>query len=355
VGIASWCDAESLWYASTDGTGNACGRVNLDGTREEFWRDDDFIGDAVTTPACVVADGASEVWTTHQAHGVPPELAEFDFAEHRWTRKTTVNDDIIDGYLFPDVKTVRWQGEGGVEIEGVLMTPSGATGPLPTIVCVHGGPTWNWGAYFSNSEPNAVLLASAGYACLMPNPRGSSGRGHEFAQAVIGDGGGVDYRDIMAGVDHCVESGIADPRRLGIAGLSYGGYMAGWAIGQTDRFAASVAMSVVANYVSFHLTSEVWWYDKAILSGDWNDSSSQYAERSPVTHAHHASTPTLILQGADDRCTPVSQAEELFNALAEANVDVELVVYPREGHVPVEREHALDAIKRTQAWFDRHL
>ncbi len=355
VGIASWCDAESLWYASTDGTGNACGRVNLDGTREEFWRADAFIGDAVTTPACVVADGASEVWTTHQAHGVPPEIARFDVGEREWTRMTTFNDEVIDGCVFPDVATIRWQGEDGVEIEGVLMTPAGAAGPLPTIVCVHGGPTWNWGSYFSNSEPNAVLLASAGYACLMPNPRGSSGRGHEFAQAVIGDGGGVDYRDIMAGVDHCVATGISDPDRLGIAGLSYGGYMAGWAIGQTDRFAASVAMSVVSNYVSFHLTSEVWWYDKAILSGDWYDSSSQYAERSPVTHAHRATTPTLILQGADDRCTPVSQAEELFNALAEAGVDVELVVYPREGHVPVERAHARDAIERTQAWFDRHL
>jgi len=105
-------------------------------------------------------------------------------------------------------------------IEGVLMTPKGATGPLPTIVCVHGGPTWNWGAYFSDSEPNAVLLASAGYACLMPNPRGSIGRGHEFAQAVIGDGGGVDYRDIMAGVDYCIAEGISDADRLGIAGLS---------------------------------------------------------------------------------------------------------------------------------------
>ena len=93
--------------------------------------------------------------------------------------------------------------------------------------------------------------------------------------------------------------------------------MAGWAVGQTDRFAAAVAMSVVSNYVSFHLTSEVWWYDHAILEGDWNDPASQYADRSPVTHAHRCTTPTLILQGAEDRCTPVSQAEELFTALAE--------------------------------------
>ena len=355
VGIASWCDNDSLWYARTDGTGNACGRIHLDGRCEELWRGDAFIGDAVTTPACVVTEGATTVWTTHQAHAVAPELATFDHGEHQWTRLTSFNDHITDGRVFPDATTISWKGEGGVDVEGVLMTPKGGTGPFPTIVCVHGGPTWNWGAYFSDSEPNAVLLASAGYACLMPNPRGSIGRGHEFAQAVIGDGGGVDFRDIMAGVDHCIAAGITDPDRLGIAGLSYGGYMAGWAVGQTDRFSAAVAMSVVSNYVSFHLTSEVWWYDKAILTGEWHDASSQYAERSPITYAHRATTPTLILQGAEDRCTPLSQAEELFNALAEADVDVEMVVYPREGHVPVERAHALDAINRTQAWFDKHL
>lgn len=355
VGLVEWCDDASLWYARTDGTGNACGRIWLDGRLEERWRDDAFVGDAVTTPACVVTDDAADVWTTHQAHGSAPELARFDHEERAWVRRTSFNDHIVEGRVFPDARTIRWDGEDGAEIEGVLMTPAGARGPLPMIVCVHGGPTWNWGAYFSDSEPNAVLLASAGYACLLPNPRGSIGRGHAFAQAVIGDGGGIDFRDVMAGVDHCVAEGIADPGRLGISGLSYGGYMAGWAVGQTDRFAAAVAMSVVADYVSFHLTSEVWWYDHAILKGTWNDPSSQYAERSPVTHAHRCSTPTLIIQGAEDRCTPPGQGEELFNAIAATGTEVELVVYPREGHVPLERAHALDAIRRTQAWFDEHL
>jgi dipeptidyl aminopeptidase/acylaminoacyl peptidase len=355
VGRAAWCDDGSLWYARTDGTGNACGRIWLDGRREERWRDDAFIGDAVTTPSCVITGDAAAVWTTHQAHGMAPELARFDHDAGAWSRLTGFNDAIVAGRVFPDVRTIRWAGEDGVEIEGLLMTPAGAEGPLPMIVCVHGGPTWNWGAYFSDSEPNAVLLATAGYACLLPNPRGSVGRGHAFAQGVIGDGGGIDFRDIMAGVDHCIAEGIADAERLGISGLSYGGYVAGWAVGQTDRFRASVAMSVVADYVSFHLTSEVWWYDQAILEGDWNDPTSQYLDRSPTTHAHRSTTPTLIIQGAEDRCTPVSQAEELFNALAASGCEVELVVYPREGHVPVERAHALDAIDRTQAWFDGHL
>jgi dipeptidyl aminopeptidase/acylaminoacyl peptidase len=185
--------------------------------------------------------------------------------------------------------------------------------------------------------------------------RGSIGRGHAFAQAVIGDSGGMDFQDVMAGGDHCVAIGVADPERLGIPGLSYGGYMAGWAVTHTDRFKAAVAMSVVSNYVSFHLTSEVWMYDEMILLGEWNDPTSQYVERSPVTHAHRCRTPTLVIQGGEDRCTPVGQGWELADAIAASGTEVGLVVYPREGHVPMERAHALDAIRRTQAWFDRHL
>jgi dipeptidyl aminopeptidase/acylaminoacyl peptidase len=86
VGRATWCADDSLWYARTDGTGNACGRIWLDGRLEERWRDDAFVGDAVTTPGCVVTEDASAVWTTHQAHGVPPELARFDPSSGGWTR-----------------------------------------------------------------------------------------------------------------------------------------------------------------------------------------------------------------------------------------------------------------------------
>ncbi len=128
VGLASWCDDDSLWYANTDGTGNACGRIWLDGRREERWRGDAFIGDAVTTPACAVTDDAATVWTTHQAHGQPPELARFDHDSGQWSRLTSFNDHIVEGRVFPDVRTIRWAGEDGVEIEGLLMTPRGADG-----------------------------------------------------------------------------------------------------------------------------------------------------------------------------------------------------------------------------------
>ena len=173
VGLASWCDDESLWYASTEGVRNACGRLWLDGRREERWRDDAFIGDAVTTPACVVTPDAADIWTTHQAHGVAPELARFDHANTAWVRVTSFNDRITDGRVFPDVRTIAWMGEGSVEIEGLLMTPRGAEGPLPTIVCVHGGPTWNWAP--TSPTPNRMRCSWRRQAMRVccPTPAGA--------------------------------------------------------------------------------------------------------------------------------------------------------------------------------------
>ena len=356
VGLASWCDADSLWYARTDGTGTATGRIRLDGRCDEVWVGPAFIGGNVVKPQCAVSEGAATVFTTHEAHGIPPEIARLDTASREWTRLTDFNAALTaDDPAWPDARVMRWAAPDGLEIEGWLMTPRGATGPLPLIAAVHGGPTWCWSAYFSESEPNGVVLADAGFAVLLPNPRGSTGRGHAFAQGVIGDPGGGDFADIIAGVDACIAAGIADPERLGIAGLSYGGYMAGWAVGQTERFKAAVAMSVVADFRSFHLTSEVAAWDEGILDGRWDDPVGAYTERSPVIHAHRCTTPTLVTAGALDRCTPVEQGHQLYAALVEAGAETELVIYPREGHIVVERDHALDQIRRTTAWFERHL
>ena len=328
VGGVTWADADRLWYARYDGTGTAIGELWLDGRREERWAGDAFIGAEITKPTLVLA-GDGTVFSTHQAHAQPPELAPFDprtgrlapaHGLQRWRHRRP---------HFPDVRQVRWPApDDGLEIEGRLYTPHGATGPLPLVVAVHGGPTWNWNAYFSDSEPNAVLLADAGYAVLQPNPRGGSGRGHAFAEQLLGDPGGIDLRDILAGVDWCVAEGIADPARIGIAGLSYGGYMAGWAVTQSDRFAASVAISVVADFRSFFLTSEEAAWAVSIVPGDWNDVGGPYDQYSPITHAHRATTPTLVIAGELDRCTPVSQGELLFGALAAAGCETELVVFP---------------------------
>jgi len=131
--------------------------------------------------------------------------------------------------------------------------------------------------------------------------------------------------------------------------------MASWAVTQTDRFAASVPLAVVTDWTSFHYTTNIGHFDVLFLQGDPNDPAGPYPQRSPVFHAEKCKTPTLILHGEDDLCTPLPQATEFYNALIEAGCEAELVVYPREGHGWTEREHQIDSWNRVRDWLAKHL
>jgi dipeptidyl aminopeptidase/acylaminoacyl peptidase len=185
--------------------------------------------------------------------------------------------------------------------------------------------------------------------------RGSVGWGPEFAEANLGDMGGGDFQDILTGIDALVRDGIVDDRRVAITGGSYGGFMACWAVTQTDRFAAAIPEAVVTDWVSFHSTTNIGQFDRLYLQADPYDAQGDYTRRSPVYHAGKSRTPTLILHGEDDLCTPLSQAVEFYKALVEAGCETELVVYPREGHGWTEREHQIDSWNRTRDWLARHL
>jgi dipeptidyl aminopeptidase/acylaminoacyl peptidase len=156
-------------------------------------------------------------------------------------------------------------------------------------------------------------------------------------------------------VDALVEAGTVDDARVAIMGGSYGGFMSCWAITQTDRFAAAIPQAVVSDWTSFHLTTNIGQFDVLFLDSDPYDPAGEYPRRSPALHARDCKTPTLIMHGAEDLCTPLGQAQELYNSLVEAGCETELVVYPREGHGWLEWEHQLDAWERIRAWLDRHL
>jgi dipeptidyl aminopeptidase/acylaminoacyl peptidase len=200
------------------------------------------------------------------------------------------------------------------------------------------------------------LLVSRGYAVLHPNPRGSSGRGREFAAAVVGDMGGADTHDYLSGIDAMVERGIADPERIGTIGVSYGGYMSAWLVTQDSRFKAAVAGSPVTEWYSFTFTSNIprwglWFLDNA----DPEEIGNQAHTRSPVLHASKATTPTLLTAGANDRCTPAGQAREFYQALTGHGVDSELVIYPQEGHGVSRFPAVTDYLTRVVTWFDRYM
>jgi dipeptidyl aminopeptidase/acylaminoacyl peptidase len=248
-----------------------------------------------------------------------------------------------------------------LEIDGLLILPPGrsrADGPFPLITLVHGGPYGRFADALQLSwSPSGQWLAAAGYAVFLPNPRGGLGHGNDFADRVAGAVGKEDWGDIVSGLDRLLEQGVADPDRLGIGGWSQGGFMTAWAVGQTDRFRAAVMGAGVSDWAMMLAEGDLPSFE-VLLGGSaaWDGPGPhRHAELSPISYAHRVKTPVLILHGERDERVPVSQGRFFARALRRHNAPFELVVYPREPHGLKERNHQLDAIRRTRAWFDRWL
>jgi dipeptidyl aminopeptidase/acylaminoacyl peptidase len=355
ISSIGWLDADTLWFAGWDGFGSRFGAVDLDGEVRWTKAEDAIVGPNSFHARLEPIPGGSGFVAIREALRQPPEVVRSpDRSGASWAPITTFNDDVrkdLDWY--PEVRALEWEGAGGLPIRGLLMLPDGEP-PFPTVVMIHGGPTWSWKHAF---DPGYALpLAAAGFAVFLPNYRGSTGRGQEFTRMNVGDPAGAEFEDILRGVDHCTSIGVAVPDRIGVTGGSYGGYLTGWAVCTTARFAAGVMVSGLVDMLSCHLTCN-HAFSEFIFGGDHRDPSSLelFMDRSPITHLAGATTPTLILHGAEDQCTPLGQAEELYQGLVLNGVPTELVVYPREGHGFREREHAADAQRRTVEWFERHL
>jgi len=347
----AFADEETLWYAGWRRSGSMFGRLRIDGSVEVLHGGDLLVGARSQPRVSPSADGARVAAVLETAEEAP----EVVLVENGSTRAvTSLNAELGLRLKTAEWRTYTWKSSDGLEIEGRLALPlyRGA-GTLPLVVYVHGGPTATWPCAVI---PQPLLLAQEGYAVLLPNPRGSVGRGQAFARANLGDMGGADLQDILAGVDALVRDGIVDDERVAITGSSYGGFMSAWAVTQTHRFAAAIPCAVITDWLSLHLTTNIGRFDRLYIAADPFDfDGGEYPKRSPVYHAHRCKTPTLLLHGEDDLCTPLPQAVEFYNALVEAGCETELVVYPREGHGFLEREHQIDAWYRLRGWLARHL
>jgi dipeptidyl aminopeptidase/acylaminoacyl peptidase len=281
-------------------------------------------------------------------------VADLSFAAPR--KLTTMNPQVA-GLALGESEVITWKNEG-FDIEGVLLKPVGYTPGtrVPLLVVVHGGPA---GAHLNSFRvaygDGGQHWAGQGWAVLYPNPRGGTNYGEKFLRANIPDWGGGDFRDIMAGVDAAIARGIADPERLAIQGWSYGGYMTAWAITQTTRFKAAMVGAGITNLWSMYGTNDVPNYLAAFFGGiPSKETLPLYMERSALSHAHKAVTPTLILHGSNDERVPIGQPMELHRALKERGTPVELVFYPRQGHGLQEYEHQLDRLRRQFDWITTH-
>lgn len=253
------------------------------------------------------------------------------------------------------VERVSWSAPDGLGIQGWLLRPKGK-GPHPLVMNIHGGPVWHWRpAWLGRRGVHFLMLIKRGYALFFPNPRGSSGRGQDFVRHVLGDMGGADAGDCLSGLDHLVERGIADPARLGVTGVSYGGFMTSWLITQDSRFAAAVPVAPHTNFVTYQLLSNQPDFVPLFLADRYDNAGGKFFERSPIMHAGKVRTPTLIVCGALDRCTPPEEAVQFHHALLEHGVDSVLVTYPQEGHGVRRFPASIDYAARLVAWFARHM
>lgn len=250
---------------------------------------------------------------------------------------------------------VDWNAPDGLEIQGWLLRPKGVE-PHPLVMIMHGGPVWHWRPLWLGRWGALVpMLIERGYALFLPNPRGSSGRGQDFARRVVGDMGGADTEDCLSGLDHLVAQGIADARRLGVIGVSYGGFMTAWLITQDSRFAAAVPVAPITNQVSGHLISNIPHFFALFLADRYTNPGGRYFERSPIMHAHKVRTPTLSICGTRDRCTPPAEARQFHHALLEHGVESVLVEYPEEAHGVRNVPAAVDYAARVVRWFETHM
>jgi dipeptidyl aminopeptidase/acylaminoacyl peptidase len=247
----------------------------------------------------------------------------------------------------------------GRQLDGWVMRPFGWKPGVryPALLNIHGGPHTQYGHSFFDEFQ---VYAGAGYAVIYTNPRGSQGYGEEFTRAVIGDWGGGDFSDVMAGLDEALRRyDFIDSERLGVMGGSYGGFLTSWTVGHTDRFKAACSERAVNNTYTLFGTSDIGHSFSEAQSGflPW-DNMQWYIDHSPLTYAKDISTPLLIMHSESDLRCPIEQAEQLFVALKKQRKPVVFVRFPDEDH-ELSRSgrprHRLERLHIILDWFTRYL
>lgn len=292
------------------------------------------------------------------------EVVVMDTGTRRVTRLTDINPQIKDLALGP-LSVISWKSFDGMEIWGLLLTPPNHRPGtrVPLLVYAHGGPMggFTYGIFpqFMHRPGQIDLyptdaMASAGMAVLFPMPRGGSGYGEAGFRMIVNSWGDGDYKDIMAGVDHVVGLGIADPDRLGMMGASYGGFMTSWVVTQTDRFKAASTGASVNDLTAMYYLSDAGEVTTEYFGTPW-EHRELYYRHSPISHAANVRTPLLIQHGENDQRVPLTQAISFYRALKAHGKHVELDIYPGGGHVLYMPKLERVQMQRNLDWFTKWL
>ncbi len=268
---------------------------------------------------------------TRTAFHEPGDVVRIDLANGALTRLTDLHSDVLDGITLGDVEEVWYTSTDDARVQGWIVKPPDfdASKDYPLILNIHGGPHAMYNVGFSYAYQN---YAANGYVVLYTNPRGSTGYGTAFGNAIDNAYPSVDHEDLMAGVDEVIERGYIDTDRLYITGCSGGGVLSSWAIGHTDRFAAAAVRCPVTNWISFAGTADIiqWGYHR--FDGFFWDNPEKWLAHSPLMHVGKVKTPVLLMTGELDLRTPMAQTEEYYAALKMLGVPAVMLRFNKEYH-----------------------
>ncbi len=291
-------------------------------------------------------DNAGDVWMLSEDSKVPVQI-------------TNVYGYLATNFNLPRQEKITWKGEDGVMIEGLLVYPldyqSGQRYPL--VMKTHGGPAASDKFGFGSWSSYIQVLAAKGYAVFSPNYRGSTGYGNAFLRDMVGHYFKNAHLDVMAGVDHLIKEGIADPERMVKMGWSAGGHMTNKIITFTDRFKAASSGAGAINWISMYGQSDVRIYRTPWFGGTpWEENApiDVYWENSPLKDISKVKTPTIVLVGQNDVRVPMPQSVELYRALKSNGIPTHLYVAPRAGHGWSELRHRLYKMNIELAWFEKY-
>jgi dipeptidyl aminopeptidase/acylaminoacyl peptidase len=286
--------------------------------------------------------------TAYETYTQPPEIRVGRLG--KWHDLTHANA----GMTAPlEARSLVWRNEG-FDVQGWLLLPLHATGKIPMVTVVHGGPAEASKPSFSGPGLRTAWI-QRGWAVFYPNPRGSFGQGERFTAANIRDFGYGDLRDDLTGIDAAELAAPIDERRLGLIGASYGGYMTMWAVTQTNRFKAAVAAAGVSDMLSYYGENGIDAWMLPYFGASAYDDPAVYARSSPITYIKNVRTPTFAYVGERDIECPAPQTQEFWHALKALGVPTGIMIYPGEGHGLRDPKNVQDALERTLAWFDKYL
>jgi acylaminoacyl-peptidase len=349
-------DGRSIYFLSDDQGNTGIYRTSLDGQVQKV------AGNVASSTGASGGGGAISMAnngnfaTTYTRPDMPGEIAAASVGNPALRVLTHVNEGLLAGKELGTVEEIWYQSaKDGRKIQGWIVRPPGfdAGRKYPLILEIHGGPFSNYGDRFDIEKQ---LMASRDYVVLYTNPRGSTGYGGEFGNLIHHAYPGDDYYDLMSGVDAVIAKGYIDPQRLYVTGGSGGGVLTCWVIGHTTRFRAAAADYPVINWYSFVLTSDIGnWTSKTWFPGLPWDNVENYEKRSLLSVVKNVKTPTMVMTGEADYRTPISEAEQYYQALKLLSVEAVMVRVPEEPHgLSARPSHQMTKVGYILGWFERH-